>query len=380
VTEVDKIRSWIKYWLRYCFSFIVFAKKTHLWLKVIFSSNKNHSKKAIFYGYHHIPNIDEPISGGIVKFQRLNQYLPNSLSSFNILYLGSSALPADWRQLLWLAKRKRAKFVINQNGVWYPKHGPGWKISNLPMKRLVHEADYVFYQSIFCKKSSDRFLGERKGPYEILYNCVDTIFFSPGKFQNDPKRINILLGGNHGEPYRVETALKTLALVRKKISNIYLYITGNFVWIRDKDKAKHMVYKLAHSLGVDGNVTLLGTYCQADAPKIFRFAHLLLHTQYNDACPGLVVEAMSCGLPVVYSDSGGVPELVGDEAGIGVSAETNWDKEVQPDPNALAKAVFEVIENRKVYSFGARQRAVANFDINPWIRRHQDVFDSLLLK
>ena len=49
--------------------------------------------------------------------------------------------------------------------------------------------------------------------------------------------------------------------------------------------------------------------------ELMRRAHLLLHTKVKDPCPSAVIEAMACGLPVVYPASGGTVELVGDEAG-----------------------------------------------------------------
>ena len=55
-----------------------------------------------------------------------------------------------------------------------------------------------------------------------------------------------------------------------------------------------------------------------------------------------MIEALACGRPVVYSNSGGVPELVGSEAGIGVGTEQTWDRDVPPDPVALAEAVAKV--------------------------------------
>src|SRR5207248_3199179 len=79
-----------------------------------------------------------------------------------------------------------------------------------------------------------------------------------------------------------------------------------------------------------------GRYAQRDAPALYRRAHLLLHTKRNDPCPNVVLEALSCGLPVVHSASGGLPELVGREAGIGVPDEGDWEHDVPPDPEALA--------------------------------------------
>ena len=65
-----------------------------------------------------------------------------------------------------------------------------------------------------------------------------------------------------------------------------------------------------------------------------RRADLLLHTKYNDPCPTVVLEAMASGLPVVYSASGGVPELVGEEAGVGIPAPFDWEHDHPPKGRA----------------------------------------------
>ena len=41
---------------------------------------------------------------------------------------------------------------------------------NLELSYAYHLADYVFWQSNFCKKTSEKFLGKRIGEGEILYN------------------------------------------------------------------------------------------------------------------------------------------------------------------------------------------------------------------
>jgi glycosyltransferase involved in cell wall biosynthesis len=87
---------------------------------------------------------------------------------------------------------------------------------------------------------------------------------------------------------------------------------------------------------------------------------------------------MACGLPVVYADSGGVPELVGEDAGIGVPDQTDWDRILPPDPVQLADAVEEVAQGLRHHSQAARERAVEKFDLQPWLRRHREVFASLV--
>ena len=92
---------------------------------------------------------------------------------------------------------------------------------------------------------------------------------------------------------------------------------------------------LLAELELRAHVEFLGRYAQREAPGILRRAHALLHTKVKDPCPSLVIEAMACGLPVVYPASGGTPELVGSEAGIGVSHPESWDRDEPPSPEAL---------------------------------------------
>ena len=108
-----------------------------------------------------------------------------------------------------------------------------------------------------------------------------------------------------------------------------------------------------------------------------RRAHVLLHPKVKDPCPTLVVEAMACGLPVVYPASGGTVELVGDEAGIGVPHPDTWERDEPPEPEALADAVDQVLSELGGYSARARARAVERFALEPWLERHAELFERL---
>src|SRR5205085_4585553 len=129
------------------------------------------------------------------KFLALDESLPNAPWDFNVLYLGSTAMPVDARMLVRLARRRRAPFVWNQDGACYPGwFGPGCERLNRPRARLCHAADPVVYQSAFCKLSADRFYGERSGRGEVLHNPVYTERFRPA---SDPRErpLTLLLAG-----------------------------------------------------------------------------------------------------------------------------------------------------------------------------------------
>jgi glycosyltransferase involved in cell wall biosynthesis len=331
----------------------------------------------VFYGHHHIPRAGEHAHGGMVKIQRMQDRFPDASYRFNILYLVSSILPRNAVALAAAAQSKGARVVVNQNGVLYPGcAGPGWERVNAPMARLHERADYVFYQSEFCRESARRFLGSRSAPFEILYNAVDTKQFRPVESRTS-KPLTLLLGGTQQFFYRVSTALKVLALVADKRPEVRLLVTGRLCWTAE-DAAMQQALDEARRLGVADRVEWVGPYTQADAPALFGRGDILLHTKYNDPSPGLVTEALAFGLPVVYSATGGVPELVGGDAGVGVPADTVWDREIVPDEKLLAEGVLHVAERLPVYRTAARARAVARFDLGPWMDRHDEVFRMLL--
>jgi glycosyltransferase involved in cell wall biosynthesis len=331
--------------------------------RAIAASTPARGEVAVFYGHRRIPAPGDPVEGGMVKFQRLQAAFPNRPRDFNLLYLGSSSLPSDEQTVIELARRRGAPIVVNQNGVAYP----GWAgertdALNDRLRAVVQAADHVVYQSDFCKLAADRFLGEPPGSWEVLRNPVDTTVFMPA---GEPAAGGpmLLLGGDQFQPYRVETALRTLV----RLPDARMLVAGR---VLDGDRA------LAEELDLADRVVFAGRYAQRDAPALYRRAHVLLHPKVNDPCPNVVLEALACGCPVVHSASGGTPELVGD-AGVGVPSDTTWDEDVPPGPEELAAAVAEVLGRLDHYREAARARALL-FDLAPWVERHRQLFASLV--
>lgn len=333
-------------------------------------------KAGVYYGHDHIPLRSERSGGAYIKFQDLADQFPNVTRNSKILYLVSSALPDFPEIMVRSAKRNGVVFVLNQNGVAYNGwHGPGWEKKNRPMRWLLHNADYVVYQSEFCKIGADRFLGEARSPWQILYNPVNTEIFVPSA--EKPRGANVLLAGSHQHFYRVRTAIEAIRLLAEKVPEATLTIAGRYAWRTTEAECLEETRAFAAKNNCLDRVLFSGAYTQEEAVSLFQRHHLLLHTKYNDPCPRLVVEAMACGLPVVFSASGGVPELVGDNAGIGIPSTLDWEKDHPPDPSELAQAMSHVFEKIDKLSKSARERAVVCFDVKPWRESHARIFKQL---
>jgi glycosyltransferase involved in cell wall biosynthesis len=317
------------------------------------------------------------VGGTLVKLQRLAQRFPDAKRGYNLVYLLSNApyLPA-----LALARLKRVgvPIVLNQNGVFYAAWFDGdWQAMNARMADAYRAADHVFFQSAFCRRAAERFLGVREGAGEILHNAVDVERFAPG-----PKRVpagpfTFLMTGKIDAHmrYRPLAALEALAQARRDGLEARLVLAGRIAPDVDAESRA-----LAGALRLDSVVEFRGAYSQAEAPDIYRGADAYLALTFNDACPNAVIEAMACGLPVVFSDSGGTPELVGAQAGAPVAVAPGWDRVGVPEAADVAAAMLRVAQARDAMGAAARLRACASFDLRAWLARHDAVFRELLAR
>lgn len=314
------------------------------------------------------------VAGGRVKVQALAQTFPEQ-EQFNLLYLVSSAQPAHALELVRWAKEKGVRLVWNQNGVAFPAWaGEKTEETNQPMIELRKLADFVVYQSEFCRESANRFLGEVNCPSEILINPVDLAEFAPAAQPPAADCWQLLAAGTHYQPARVLGPIGALHTLRKAGRNAKLTIAGEMRW---PEAADDVAAALEHT-GMQEHVTLRPAFSRAEAVELFHHAHVLLHTKYHDPCPTIVLEAMACGVPVVGSKSGGLPELIGEDGGELLPVPLKWEKAATPAPDAIAAAVERVMAVWPERSRAARARAERMFDQKAWIDGHRRIFEKLI--
>ena len=325
----------------------------------------------VFYGGARAGDIGGPL----VKVKRLKAHFPEHPFGFNLVYhlSGAPYLPGAALELL---KRRGIALVANQNGVFYPAWYRGdWRARNAEMAAAYHLADHVLWQSEFCRAAAERFLGPRDGVGEVLYNAVDTGHYTPAETARRGDGFSFLLTGKIDSHmfYRIEASLRGLAAARAQGLDARLTLAG---WISPEAVAR--CQDLAGELHITDAVSLTGPYGQQDAPALYRAADAYLMLKHNDPCPNTVIEAMACGLPVLYSATGGVPELVGEAAGIGLPCEDDWEKHHWPAAQAVADGMAAILDRRQEMGRAARSRAVERFDMGHWIARHRSLFAALL--
>jgi glycosyltransferase involved in cell wall biosynthesis len=329
----------------------------------------------VSYGSVLASETDAAVRGGGVKLLHLRDAFPESPDAFNLLYLVSSAQPPFADELVRWARRRGIKVVWNQDGVAYPAWAGRQAAGlNRTMRGALHGAHYILYQSEFCRASAARFLGAPTAPAEVLPNCVDTRRFRPPDTGLPASPWVLLAAGSHQHPARVLRALEVVAELGRRGQAVRLLVAGRLDW----DGAPDDVARTAQALGVAGAVEVLPPYTQREAPGIFQRAHVLLHLKYKDPCPTVVLEALASGVPVVGSRSGGLPELVGDEAGLLLDVPDSWTELHVPDAAPAADAVSRLMLDHGRWRAAARRRAERCFTREAWVARHRAIFHALI--
>ena len=180
-----------------------------------------------------------------------------------------------------------------------------------------------------------RALGAGKDRVHLLYNGVDGARFRPGDkaaardaLGLQPDARLVIYVGNLKESKGCLDLLEAFPAVLARHPQARLAFVGS-------GPAGPVLERRARQLGVADCVQLAGARPHEELPTWMQAADLLALPSHNEGVPNVVLEAMACGLPVVASDVGGIPEVLPKHAGVLVPAH---------DQLALARALADSLQ------------------------------------
>jgi glycosyltransferase involved in cell wall biosynthesis len=128
---------------------------------------------------------------------------------------------------------------------------------------------------------------------------------------------------------------------------------------------------LTRSLGLERSVAFVGGQPQEMVAKYLAAADVFLFpTERAEAAPVVLPQAMACGVPVIASDIGGIPEVVRRSRANGLLVPPG-------DVPALVEAMSTLIRDdglRERLGQGARQRVLAHYTVETMVEQTLDVY------
>ncbi len=238
---------------------------------------------------------------------------------------------------------------------------PRWKPI---LRRLVAWPDHAFAASTEIARVAEGLApGSR---VEALTNGVETDRFRPVEpsLPPEPGVRTVIVPRRLFPKNGVEYAVRALPTLATLVPGIRMLFVGD-------GPERSRLEALAAELEVAERAHFLGAHPHEAMPGLLASAELAIFPSLMEATSVAALECMACGLPVVATEVGGLPEIVDDTVGALVPP---------ADPEALARAVAETLDrpDRKEAGARARRRVVDHWSNDRLVERHLEVYRELL--
>jgi glycosyltransferase involved in cell wall biosynthesis len=234
-----------------------------------------------------------------------------------------------------LRRIDRVRLVSHSHGTSRSHHVPiKFKSGNLVVDYSALGITYDMIREKLLWRSADRVLAVSRTlmndihdsygiPSErlrVVYNGADTSLFRPDGSPELPKPLVgladkkiVLYVGHFGLRKGIFFLIRAMKLLKEEVPDSHLVCIGGVPqWLHDGDYWGILNREIETS-GVAGSVSLLDKVKNTSLPDYYRAASVFALPSYYETISKVTMEAMACGLPVVATNSGGIPEVIDDK-------------------------------------------------------------------
>jgi len=237
-------------------------------------------------------------------------------------------------------------------------HGSDLHIDQRMLDRKVEAADFVVTVSRYNREFIVQAAGEQsREKIEVVHCGVDTEYFAPADRPKTGDRLEIVCVASFEEVKGHKYLVEACRLLASRGVEFRCRLIGD-------GPLREQVVKQIAATGIADRFELLGPRTRPEVREILWSSHVFVLPSVptsrgqREGIPVALMEAMSCGLPVVSSDLSGIPELV----------ERNVSGVLVPpgDAQSLCNAIERIASNsdlRERLGSAARTKIEAEFDL-----------------
>lgn len=251
---------------------------------------------------------------------------------------------ATSRLMRFFLKRKPKVVIYRCDGFRDEYAGLMNNEGDVAQRELLDAASHIIFQNEFCLRSAQRaHIGYRKDNFSIIYNGVNQDIFALKKGCWDGflplKVISASWSKNPNKGFALIAGFSELPGVKVTFCGRWPY---------------NIDYKKA---------AILAPKSQSELAREFTRHDVFLHPAKYDPSPNVCLEAISCGLPIIYHPTSGIKEVAGD-CGIEINE------------NDLQKTLYEIKD--KYFALIERVRTKRDFySIERCGNEYMTVFEKL---
>ena len=215
--------------------------------------------------------------------------------------------------------------------------------------------------------SWETFYGANAAKIDVVYNGVDHNRFKPlpkpDALVNVP---TVVAAARIFDLKDILTMIRTCDEVRKTVPNVQFLVYGNKDAVPEYTLACE---ELIADLELSENFQLKGFHNEPH--ELYAEGDLSILTSISEGFPYTVIESMSCGIPVVSTDVGGVSEALDETCGFVCKPKDYKD---------IASKVVLLLNNEPLrikMGENARKKIVSNFTINSFTTAFETIYEDL---
>ncbi len=197
----------------------------------------------------------------------------------------------------------------------------------------------------------EKFYGANPSKIEVIYNGVDETFFKPRKKPDHLEGIpTVVAVARIFELKDILTMIRVCKVVCATIPETQFLIYGNKDAVPEYTKECE---SLILELGLQKNFFLKGFHSKPE--ELYAEGDISILTSISEGFPFTVIESMSCEVPVVATDVGGVSEALDETCGFICKPK---------DANEIGEKVIKLLKNKKLRDWmgeNARKKVLDNF-------------------
>ena len=177
---------------------------------------------------------------------------------------------------------------------------------------------------------------------EYVQNGLNSNYFVPPKKKPSKDTIDLLFVGRLEKVKNLSYLIKGFCEALKENKKIFLHIVG-------EGRERNSLEKLTEQLNISDFIKFHGVLYKENLLKIYQDSDVFLITSEHESFCMVVTEAMACGLPVIGTKVGFLPNLI-------TPGETGFLVELNNIKELKEKILFFAKNREKAREFGSKAR------------------------